>query len=83
MFEELKRYTRWLATWLMVAYFVAVMIGKSPLSRDDTDSGEWGERSGVALRTDYKTGCQYLESINGGLTPRRDGAGRHVGCRAP
>lgn len=31
--------------------------------------------------TDSRTGCQYLESLNGGLTPRLDRDGKHVGCR--
>ncbi len=42
MFEELKRYTQWVAFWVMVAYFLVVLIGKSPIARDDTDPGEWG-----------------------------------------
>ena len=46
-----------------------------PVGRDDTD-GE--SRSGLNLRTDARTGCQYLESMGGGLTPRLDRNGRHI-----
>jgi hypothetical protein len=46
-----------------------------PIGRDDTD-GE--TRSGLKPRTDARTGCQYLESDGGGLTPRLDREGRHV-----
>lgn len=46
-----------------------------PVGRDDTD-GE--SRSGLIPRTDARTGCQYLESKGGGLTPRLDGNGKHV-----
>lgn len=32
---------------------------------------EYGsKRSGLLIRTDYKTGCQFYESKNGALTPR-------------
>jgi hypothetical protein len=46
-----------------------------PIGRDDTDGDA---RSGLKLRTDARTGCQYLESRGGGLTPRLDRNGRHV-----
>jgi hypothetical protein len=47
---------------------------------DDTDSKALNERSGVLLRTDYGTGCQYLEGGRGGLTPRLGADGKQV-CR--
>lgn len=49
------------------------------INKDDTDKSTF-TKSGVALRTDYKTGCQYLEGTRGGLTPRVDGVGYHMGC---
>jgi hypothetical protein len=55
--------------WLQLAWIVL------PIGRDDTD-GE--ARSGLKLRTDARTGCQYLESAGGGLTPRLGKDGRHV-----
>lgn len=79
--EELKSYTKWLAKWLVFLYFAVAMIGKLPIGRDDSDPGEWGSRSGVAVRTDARTGCQYLEALNGGLTPRIDSSGKQIGCR--
>lgn len=81
MYEDLKRYTRWLGGWVLVGYFLVVMVGKSPMGRDDSDPGQWGQRSGLMPRTDSRTGCQYLEGTRGGLTPRLDHNGRHVGCR--
>lgn len=48
--------------------------------RDDTDPP--GERSGMSLYIDHRTGCQYLGIPFGGITPRVDGAGRHVGCKS-
>lgn len=47
--------------------------------RDDTDGSE---RSGLKLHTDHGTGCQYLSTIGGGITPRvsADGA-THYGCK--
>jgi len=37
---------------------------------DDTDPP--GGRSGLIIRTDALTGCQYLTTTRGGLTPRVD-----------
>jgi hypothetical protein len=49
------------------------------LGADATDGV--GVRSGLGLRTDSETGCQYLESRFGGLTPRLTADGRHL-CRS-
>ena len=48
-----------------IAFFV--YLWNTVHSKDPTDGKE---RSGMILRTDYGTGRQYLESINGGITPR-------------
>ena len=45
---------------------------------DDTDDAANGERSGVALVTDYGTGCQYLQSTQGHLTPRLNSDGKQI-----
>ena len=81
MYEDLKRYTRWIGGWIVLVYFLLGLVGKSPMGRDDSDPGDWGKRSGITPRTDHLTGCQYLEAINGGLTPRLAKDGRHIGCR--
>lgn len=39
-----------------------------------------GGRSGMRLTTDFGTGCQYLSAPAGGITPRVDANGRHIGC---
>jgi hypothetical protein len=49
------------------------------MCRDDTD-GDSLRRSGLKLRTDARTGCQYIEGSYGGITPRLDGAGTQMGC---
>ena len=46
--------------------------------RDATDSAT--ARSNMALRVDYGTGCQYLASASGALTPRMGADGRQI-CR--
>ncbi len=50
---------------------------------DDTDGPDGP--SGLTLVTDHKTGCQYVGFRGlygaGGITPRVDGHGHHVGCR--
>lgn len=60
-----------LLVWV-VAYFL-------PLARDSTD-GPWPWRSGMELRVDAETGCEYLEARGGGITPRMGANGLHAGC---
>ena len=55
------------------------MAEDSDIMRDDSDQFE-GERSGMVIYTDYKTGCQYLSQLFGGPTPRLDHTGRQI-CR--
>lgn len=43
------------------------------MGRDDTDSDK--ERSNLGLRTDHGTGCQYLVTRQGAITPRLDARG--------
>ena len=50
---------------------------------DDTDNAETRERSGLVLRTDHGTGCQYLVAhglfgISTSITPRLDQDGLPV-----
>lgn len=48
-------------------------------STDDSDEGPL-KRSNMNIRTDDRTGCQYLESYSGALTPRMDG-NIQMGCK--
>lgn len=64
---------------LLAAFVVVSLIGAFS-ERDSTDAPN-GKRSGVRLHTDHLTGCQYLSVPLGGLTPRMDSAGRHLGCK--
>lgn len=48
---------------------------------DQTDDDSRQVRSGMALRTDHGTGCQYLQTWSGGITPRLDGTGRQI-CKS-
>jgi len=45
---------------------------------DNTDDKQNGVRSGVELVIDHGTGCQYLQSQLGYLTPRMDKEGKQV-----
>ncbi len=79
--NDAKNFVLWLLGILFAFSFVVWLLGKTPLARDDTDPGQWGSRSGMTLKTDSLTGCQYLVSA-GGITPRLTADGRHMGCRA-
>lgn len=61
--------------WFVVKEIDAAAFAQWGIGRDVTDGRE---RSGLALRTDAQTGCQYLASPWGGLTPRVDRAGKHI-----
>lgn len=50
------------------------------LSATDATDASPAERSGMRLRTDHGTGCQYLESTDGNLTPRLSLSGKQAGC---
>ena len=66
--------------WIITLIMVIWAAWNRPL--DDTDNAATEERSGLGLYTDNFTGCQYLSSdFMGGITPRLDGSGRHVGCK--
>lgn len=73
----------------MINYFVGVVAGiliscvllmaiswggAKPL--DDTDNKITGVRSDMRILVDHGTGCQYLRSASGGLTPRLDASGK-------
>lgn len=47
------------------------------LQGGDSDMPD-SRRSGVLVRHDALTGCQYLEGSRGGLTPRLDATGKQV-----
>lgn len=79
--EDCKKLLRWLAGCMLVGYGFAWLLGFTPLGRDDSDPGRWGERSGMQPRTDHATGCQYLAVPGGGITPRLTADGQHMGCR--
>ena len=65
---------------LLCAMLLGALIGNaiSNWSRDTTDNPENMKRSGLGLYTDHRTGCQYLGTLFGGLTPRLYADGTHV-----
>jgi hypothetical protein len=82
-FETLKNLMRWIGKWVVIVIALTWVLGQTPWGRDDTDTGTWGGgRSGMEPMTDALTGCQYLRVPGGGITPRLDGHGRQLGCRA-
>ena len=75
IYERIKKDVVWICAIVLAIQFIWWAF---PISRDDTDGDT---RSGLVPRTDARTGCQYLESAGGGLTPRLDKAGKHI-CAA-
>lgn len=72
---------RHLVIFIILIQVLQIAANQLRLGFDDTDDHDRGIRSGMVLRTDHGTGCQYLGRAFAELTPRLDGDGNHVGCR--
>jgi hypothetical protein len=78
--KEAKEFVGWICGWAVIGIVSAFLIGEfTDIGRDDSDTAT--SRSNMAVRTDALTGCQYLESSKGLLSPRLRGDGEQVGCR--
>ncbi len=64
--------------WWAIIYSLLML---TPLLKDDSDPEPWGWPSQLIPRTDHLTGCQYLETTRGAITPRLDHNGKHI-CKA-
>lgn len=62
-------------SWFALKELDAAAFGAWGFGADATDGRE---RSGLALRTDYQTGCQYLVSPWGGITARLAPDGKQI-----
>lgn len=82
IFIGLKMFASWLFSIFVIAFSIALLFFVSPLGRDDSDEGYgwFDNRSNMRVTTDNLTGCQYLGSERGGITPRVDSTGKHI-CR--
>lgn len=58
-------------------WVITVMLILSFFSVDNSDKNAF-IRSDMSLKTDYLTGCQYLTTFWGGITPRLDKDGKQV-----
>lgn len=58
----------WLVFSAMVCFSLAGPIADAFAGKDDSDSED--SRSGVTPRIDHLTGCQYLTTPRGSITPR-------------
>jgi hypothetical protein len=81
---DAKEFTRWLGKQiavLMLLYWACLtVLHLLPFPRDSTD-GKWPNRSDMRPLRDALTGCEYLRTKGGGITPRIDARGRHFGCK--
>ena len=67
---------------LIATLLVVSWCSDSMRSYDDTDDYKNKRHSGLGLYTDNLTGCQYIKGGRfGGITPRIDGDGNHLGCK--
>ena len=77
---DAQMFARWCGKYLLIGVAVMLVVGLLPLGRDDSDPRLWGARSGLVPATDAATGCQYLRTSGGGITPRLTQDGKHMGC---
>lgn len=77
--SESKDFVRWIGKYALIWMLIVIAYNCSPFGRDNTDPA-WPGRSDMELKIDAMTGCQYLVSGGGGITPRLDAGGSHVGC---
>lgn len=77
----LKNLNWWLEglRWAAVAVLVLSALSALITPTDDTDAGYW-ERSDLRLHLDSGTGCQWLSTRAGHLSPRLDASGKQI-CR--
>jgi hypothetical protein len=57
---------------------IAINAALGKFHGDDTDGIT---RSNMRPHIDSRTGCQYLSVSGGGITPRKDHNGQHLGCK--
>lgn len=76
VYEKFKKDLMWTAFWFIiyVTVFTAVL-DYFKFAWDDSD-GE--TRSNLNVHTDARTGCQYLSTLGGGITPRYAADGTHI-----
>lgn len=84
--NETKAFTNWavghVLKGLLIFLAITIVVPLFPIGRDSTDA-EWPLRSGMKLHVDNLTGCQYLATTGGGITPRLSPQGQHFGCKQP
>ena len=61
--------------FFILALFVGWLVFGEPSTKPSFGS------SVLLIHTDALTGCEYLSSRRGSLTPRLDGLGKQIGCR--
>ncbi|MET4187638.1 hypothetical protein ABIB86_000413 [Bradyrhizobium sp. JR1.7] len=68
--------TAFVCIGLLICQIADDYVWQSPF--DDSDAAP--KRSGLRIKTDNLTGCQYFITVFGGITPRVDGSGKQI-CR--
>ena len=74
--ETYKQFKKDVLIAVLVVLLISAIQAIFKIGKDDSDSSE--KRSNMSVRTDHKTGCQYLEGSKGDLTPRMQKDGRHL-----
>jgi hypothetical protein len=64
-------------TDVLAVVLLIILFSNHWLGRDDTDDPN-GKASGMIVYSDHRTGCQYVGTVLGGITPRLDIDGKPI-----
>lgn len=78
--EKFFKTVNWLWKALGVVALIYIAAYSIGYGLDSTDVNPFN-RSGMSLHVDNMTGCEYLGAAKGGLIPRVNANGMHMGCR--
>lgn len=67
--DTYEKFKKDLFKFVMLVWIVVLLLDYFHVGWDSTDGDE---RSGLKLHIDNLTGCQYLSTSRGGITPRLD-----------
>ncbi len=81
MSTRFERFIVCLICFFFLCPIIYSLLMLTPLFKDDSDPAPWGWPSQLIPRTDHLTGCQYLETARGAITPRLDRNGKQI-CKA-
>ena len=67
---------------LLAIFLSVLLVGVTGCSEASGGSAQLNKSRYVQQFTDQETGCKYLTTKDGGITPRLNAKGGHLGCHS-